>query len=256
VSNPEGVIRKALDNMEFVRLRQGTDRISAFLGKRLAGHLDALQPLFLPRKLLGTYIKSAVAEDVPVSDKAFADLQERFAAVAEAFGLPKKLTTPLPAIATQLDAVPWQYLIACEGGGDKPVTVTSPTRWVVSYRGEYSVARLRAMLSGAEAGQPDEMRQALVNHLAFGVYLKHFPAMKALLEELRYRVELRELADLGNLPVVMLEAPLQTILPPDDFVLQVTQFSGILAFQEVVGVEAVEALPDPLKEALRGIAAG
>ncbi len=256
MSNPEGVIRKALDNQEFVKLRQGTDRVSAFLGKRLAGHLDTLQPLFLPRKLLGTYIKSAAAEDVPVSDKAFADLQERFSAVAEAFGLPKKLPTPMPPIATQLDATPWQYLLECEGGGDKPVTVTSPTRWVVSYRGEYSVARLRAMLSGAEAGQPDEMRQALVNHLALGVYLKHFPAMRQFLEDLRYRVEIRPLADLGGLPVVMLEAPLQTILPPDDFVLQVTQFSGILAFQEVVGMEAVEALPDPMKEALKAAAAG
>ncbi|MDY6952627.1 MAG: hypothetical protein SWE60_14035, partial [Thermodesulfobacteriota bacterium] len=68
-----------------------------------------------------------------------------------------------------------------------------------------------------------------------------------LLEDLRYEIEIRALADLGGLPVVVLKAPLETFLPPNDFILQVTQLSGIPAFQEIVDLEAFQSMPDPLK---------
>ena len=82
------------------------------------------------------------------------------------------------------------------------------------------------------------------------VFLKHYPALTQLIEDLRYEVETRDLADLGGLPVMVLKSPLETFLPPDDFILQVTQLSGIPAFQEIVGLEAVENMPDPLRESL------
>jgi len=59
--------------------------------------------------------------------------------------------------------------------------------------------------------------------------------------------------DLGNLPVVVLKAPVQTFLPPDDFILQVTQLSGIPAFQEIVDLETVENILDSLKETLKNL---
>jgi hypothetical protein len=107
------------------------------------------------------------------------------------------------------------------------------------------------MASGAEARQTDEMRQGLINHLAMVIYLKHFPALNQLLEDLRYQVNIRNLADLGNLPVVVLTSPMETFLPPDDFIAQVTQLSGIPAFQEIIDPEGIENIPDPLKEVLR-----
>jgi hypothetical protein len=68
---------------------------------------------------------------------------------------------------------------------------------------------------------------------------------------LRYRVEIRELPDLGGLPVVVMKVPLETFLPPDHFILEVTQLSGIPAFQEIIDLEAFENMPDPLKESLK-----
>ncbi len=249
--NNEEIARKSLDSQEFLKLRQATEKIANALDKRLKGHLTVLRPLFTPRKLFGTYIKSAVMQEVPGSEKAFAELQERYAAVCEKpFGLPKKLHLPLPPISNQLEGTHLEYSLYSGDSTEKATRITSPTRWILSYRGECPLNRLRAMVSGAESGQPDDMRQAIIDHLAMVVFLKHYPALTQLIEDLRYEVETRDLADLGGLPVMVLKSPLETFLPPDDFILQVTQLSGIPAFQEIVGLEAVENMPDPLRESL------
>jgi hypothetical protein len=190
-------------------------------------------------------------EEVPGSDKAFAELQQQYAAVCDdPFGLPKKLQPPLPPISNQLEATPLQYALFPGDSKDKVISITSPVRWILSYRSECPLGRLKAMISGTEARQADDMRQSLVDHLSMVVFLKHFSALTQLLEDLRYSVNTTELSDLGGLPVVVLEAPFQSFLPPDDFILQVTQLSGISAFQEIIDLEAVENLPDPLKESL------
>jgi hypothetical protein len=250
----EDISRKNLDNQEFFKLRQVTEKIANFLNKRLTWHLDILKPLLTPRKLLGAYVKSAVMEDVPGSDKAFAELQERYAAVCEKpFTLPRKLQSPLPPISTQLDATPFQYPLYFAGSGNKPVSITSPTRWILAYQSDCPLNRLKAMVSGMEPRQPDDMRQAVINHLLPVVYMKQLPDLKPLFEDLRYQVETKELGDLGGLPVVVVNAPLETFLPPDDFIFQITQLSGIAAFQEIIDSEAIEKIPDNLKGALRNL---
>ena len=108
--NTEDIIRKDLDDKQFRKLRQNTDKITSYLDKRLKGHLDVLGPLLAPRKLLRAYIKSTTMEDIPGSDKAYAQLQERYAAICEKpFGLARKLTPPLPPISTKLDAILFKY---------------------------------------------------------------------------------------------------------------------------------------------------
>ncbi len=247
----EEISRKDLDSQEFLKLRQATEKIGGVLEKRLKRHLTVLRPLFMPRKLFGTYIKSSAMQEVPGADKAFAGLQEKYAAVCvKPFDLPRKLQPPLPPISNQLEGNPLQYTLQSGGPGDKGTWVTSPTKWVLSYRGECPLSRLRLMLSGKETSQPDDMKQALIDHLAIVVFLKHFPALTQLLQDLRYEVEIRKMTDLGGLPVVVLKAPIDTFLPTDDFIDQVTQLSGVPAFQEIIDLEAVHNMPDPLKEAL------
>jgi len=252
----ERIFRKQLNNEEFLKLRQATEKIAQLLTKRLKGHLEVIKPLFIPRILLGNYIKSALMDEVPGTDKAFAELQEMYGTICEKpFALPRKLTPPLPPILNQLDTVPFQYSLFLEESEDKTVSITSPTQWILSYRSECPLNRLKAMALGMEPRQPDEMRQTIINHLALFVFLKHFPALNQLFEDLRYQVETKELADLGSLPVVILKAPVETFLPPDDFILQITQLSGIAAFQEIIDPEAVKKITDPLKEALRSLIA-
>ncbi len=248
----EDIQRKSLDNQEFLKLREATQKISEALTERLKRHLSVLRPLFIPRRLLGTYVKSGTMEEVAGSDKAFAELQEKYAAVAQKpFGLPSKLQPPLDPISNQLEAIPYQYPLKFESGQDKSVTITSSCSWTVSYHSECSLARLKAMVSGKEPKDLQDMRQAIINHLALVIFLDRFPALAQLLQDLRYSVEIKTLHDLGGLEVVTMRAPLETFLPPDDFIVQVTQLSGIPAFQEIISPEAVDNLPDPLRDSLK-----
>ncbi len=245
------IARKDLDNQQFMNLRQSTEKIVSILGKRLKSHLDVLKPIFMPRKLLGTFVKSALKDEIIGSNKAFAELQKCYAAVCEKpFGLPKKLQAPLAPISGQLDAVPFKYSILLGESKDKPITVTAASRWIVSYRSECPFSRLKAMIAGDETRQTEDMKQSLIDHLALVVFLKKFPALGQLLNDLRYDVEVVKLDDLGGLPVVTLKASISTFLPPNDFILQVTQLSGIPAFQEIIDMEALEIIPDPLKNEL------
>ena len=248
----ENIIRKDLDNQQFIQLRKNTEKIVEILDKRLKGYLNILKPLFTPRKLLGTYIKSSDMDDVPGSNKSFAKLQEQYAAVCEKpFGLPKKLQTPLPPISSQLDAVPFKYSLYIEDSKKKATSITAATRWILSYKSECPYNRLKAMVTGVETRQPDDMRQSLIEHLTMVILLKHFKTLAQLFRDLRYEVEIKKLEDLGGLSVVILKAPIESFLPSDDFILKVTQLSGIPAFQEIIDLDAVEKIPDPLRQTLQ-----
>ncbi len=252
--DPKEIERKSLDNQEFLKLRSATEKISAELSKRIKRHLNVLRPLFVPRKLLGTYMRSGTMEEVPGSDKAFAELQEHYAAVAQKpFGLSPKLKTPLPSIPNQMEAAPFQYTLHSETSPDKAITITTSAKWVISYHSDCSLGRLKAMLAGNEPKQPEDMKQAIIHHLVPVIFLHRFTDIGGLLEDLRYVVRTENMAELGGLPVVTLEAPLKTFLPPDDFIEQITQLSGIPAFQEIIDLEAIDSLMDPLRESVKGL---
>jgi len=246
------IIRKDLDNQQFMQLRGKTEKIVELMGKRLKGHLNTLKPLFVPKKLLGSYIKSSSMDDVPGSDKAFAELQEQYTAICEKpFGLPKKLQSPLPPIASQLEAVPLKYSLYIGGSKEKATSITAANRWILSYQNECPYNRLKAMISGDETCHPEVMKQSLIAYLTLVLFLKHFPELEQLLQDLRYEVGVQNLEDLGGLPVVIVKAPIECFLPSDDFILQITQLSGIPAFQEIIDLDAVEKMPDPLKETIQ-----
>ena len=248
----KNIPRKDLDDQQFIQLRKNTEKIAEILSKRLNEHLNILRPLFTPRKLLGSYIKSVNMVDVSGSDKAFAELQEQYAAICEKpFGLPKKLQIPLPPISGKLDAVPFKYSIFLAGSKAKATSITAAARWILSYKSECPHYRLKAMISGAETHQPDDIKQSLIEHLTMVLLLKHYKALTRLFQDLRYEVAIHKLDDLGGLPVVILKAPIESFLPSDDFIFQVTQLSGIAAFQEIIDLDAVENMHDPLRETLQ-----
>jgi len=247
----EDVPRKDLDNEGFLNLRQATGKIADDLKKRLEAHLSVIKPLFVPHKLLGTYVKSRSKEDIPGSDKAFATLQQRYAAICEKpFGLRKELIPPLSSISDQLTCTPYQYTVSLGKTGENPITINSPTRYILSYESECTINRLKAMVAGAKSRRPEEMKQSLINHLCMGIMLERFPALKKLLQDLRYTVETQKIDTLGNLAVVILAVPLQTFLPSNKFITEITQLSGVPAFQEIIDADAVEKMEDPLKRML------
>ena len=104
------------------------------------------------------------------------------------------------------------------------------------------------MAAGTEAIQPDHAKQCLVNHLAMVIFLKRYPNLARLLSDLRYDIEFVDLKECGGLTVAVLNTPLKTFLPPDEYIIQVTQLSGVSAFQELIDLDAIDAITDPLKE--------
>ena len=74
------------------------------------------------------------------------------------------------------------------------------------------------------------------------------PAMKELFESLRYKIEVRKSPHLGELPLVTISAPFRTFRPADSLVVMAAGLSGGQSFTEVLDVESVRNLEDPLRD--------
>ncbi len=243
--------RKDLDNTDFISFRQTTEKIAGFIKNRLEKHLSTVAPLFSPQNLLGTYVKGSAKQEVQGSDKAFAKLQQQYAAICtHPFELQKELSVPIEAISPRLRCTPYRYELPLGADGQKKTTVTSPTRHILSYESECSLNRLEAIVAGTESRRVEDMKRSLISHLCMTIILEQLPGLKTLLGDLRYRVETYPMKHLGGLPVVILSLPIQTFLPPDSFIIEITQLSGIPAFQEIIDFGSIETMDDPLKEAI------
>ena len=58
------------------------------------------------------------------------------------------------------------------------------------------------------------------------------------------------LPELGELPITFLSAPVSTIRPPDNVIIESTELSGADAFEEVINLEDVAKLRNPFKDQL------
>ena len=248
------IVRKELDNQEFIRLRQNTELISAYLIKRLNEHLKVLRPLFIPKKILGSYLKTSSMAEVPGSDVAFAELKNDFESIAgPVFGISERLKSPLPSMDNHLAAVPYQYYLINDDSKEKSTKIISPVKWVISYKTECSVDTLMAIKIGKDTRQSSFIKDSLVAHLLLTVFMRKFTELRKLITDLRYEVEIEKNDDLGGLPVVVMTTPIKTFLPTDDYINQVTQLSGVPVFHEIINPESIETLNDPFQEVIIGL---
>jgi hypothetical protein len=235
-------ITVTLDNL--VELRETSEKLSQFLAGRLKAHLDTLYPLLAPKRIFGKHI--GAKEAVPKADEAFAQLGDKY---REAAGAPFELRSDLdePALSAMehgIEVYPWEY--THEVGG-KPITMTSPVRWVVTYRSDYTLAQLRALMATKGERKPLPLRQFLVNAVALQVVLSRTPGLIALLQDLAYDVRIENGPGLGKLPLVTVGFPMPSFRPPDELIQAATRFSGVPAFIELVDTEAAQALENPLR---------
>ncbi|MGA8028363.1 MAG: hypothetical protein WB992_14560, partial [Bryobacteraceae bacterium] len=80
------------------------------------------------------------------------------------------------------------------------------------------------------------------------LHFTKFPALADLFAGLRYRIEVRQSAELGDLPLVTVSAPFSTVRPPDNLVTIASGLAGGASFAEVLDLESVRNLRDPLRE--------
>jgi hypothetical protein len=146
-----------------------------------------------------------------------------------------------------LELLPWEYPHDVAG---KPITMTTPLRWVLNYKSGLSIGKLRASVLGTEQVRPELLRQFVVNALVLQTVLKFNPGLPNLFSALRYELHSEPTAEFKGIPLVSVLSCLQTFRPADDLIATATAFSGIPAFVELLDLEAVRSPRDVLKETL------
>ncbi|MGH9369722.1 MAG: hypothetical protein ACRD3M_18890 [Thermoanaerobaculia bacterium] len=241
----------ASNTQKLLELRQITRNVAELLRGELKQYLTILMPLVRPRTLLGHYVQGASKDPVRGADKAFKDLQSVYETVAASrpFSLPRDLKPPLPVDSNALEFVPFEYTHQAKGRrATKTVTITSPLRWVLYYSGFPPQRLQEGLAAGDSAGAT--IQEHVLHHLVLHVALLQQKSVPLLFEALRFPVSSHHVPDLGNLPITVISSVVPTVRPGDETLVESTEVSGSDAFEEVVDVEAIRELRDPLREKL------
>jgi hypothetical protein len=235
---------------QLLELRQQTEKLSALLKSQVADYLVTLRPLLAPRRVLGKY--AGAVGSIAREEEAFQLLGKKYNEVAGKFQLASGLEKDhLSSVDAELELYPWEYTYEASGDGEPhPVTVTSPVRWVLTYRSDYTLEQMRQVIAGKAERRPNAVRSFVVHALALDLVLSRNEGVSRILTDLRFNVGTEYAAEFGKLPLTTLQAPLRSFLPPDKVVLSSTRFSGVPAFIELIDLESIDELQNPLQAKL------
>jgi len=237
----------ALSLQELPELRRKTETVSQFLRQQISAHLETLRPMFAPERVFG---KSAGGKtEVAGAERALAELQQNYKAFTnKPYDLPETFDVSwLGLVGGTLELYPWEYSQPVQG---KPVTITSPVRWVMNYRNNYNLAQVKTALVDRQAIHPENLRQFVVNTLVLQCVLSRNPGLTKLFQDLRYELKIETPPDLKGLPVITLTSGLSSFRPADDLISAAIAFSGVSAFIELLDLAALRASVDPTQARL------
>jgi hypothetical protein len=248
----------ALNIEQLLHLHTLTKEVSKFCQKQLRGYLDTMALLFRPRRILGEAMEGAERESVGGSERTVNELRELYRRAAlNTFDLRPELDLPLESVSTQMALYEWEYLHSAKtDSGWRTIKVTSPLTWVVTYTSTYSLSMLRQVVAGQEKRDAAAVRAFVLRACLVHLQFARFPGIAELLGGLRYRVEVRQNAELGDLPLVTISAPFPTTRPPDHLVTIASGLAGGTTFAEVLDIESVRNLRDPMREDVAAILRG
>jgi hypothetical protein len=234
---------------QMLTLRKLTRGVADHLTQQLRSHLTTLAPLINPRNLFGLHLRSSTKQSVKGEAEAFEQLKGLYLPLAGSspFNLRKDLESPLDIDNVQPEIVPVDYAYEIQDAGQsKTITVTSPLKWVLTFSGS-GPKRLRELLAQQKNIVGNELQLCVLNYLVMHVTLLNRPGVIRLLDALRFRVTTGRMEEFGDLPIMYIECPIATVRPSDEVIIQSTEISGTPAFEEVVDVPEIAAIPDPLK---------
>ncbi len=239
---------RAVSIEEVSAVRQKTEAVAALLRSRLERHLETLQPVLNPRRLLGRHVRGGTRDEALGADRALHELRERFAAVCgRPFNLNKELGEEPLGIEPIAELHPYTYSHHLPGP-DRTITITSPVQWVLSFRSGYALAELRKAVQERTGLRAPDARQFVLNALVMQSLLERFSELASLLNDLRYELRVEKLDGLGDLPCVSIRiASLPSFRPADSVIATAIRFSGVPAFIELIDFEAARAIVDPLR---------
>jgi hypothetical protein len=232
---------------ELADLRAKTEAVASLLGDELAGHLQTIRPLASPRQVLGSHVRGGSANEADHGDRAFDQLKEQFSQVAgKPFALPKEIVEDPISIEGKLEIHPWEYSHKLDDG--KVVMMTSPLRWILCFHSGYSPSELRGLLAAKASRRTDDVRQFVTSALALQMLLSAKPSITRLISDLRFEISTGPADGFGALPIVSIGACVPSFRPEDELIRTATQFSGVSAFIELIDLESLRNLRDPLRD--------
>jgi hypothetical protein len=236
-------------------LRKLTRAIADAARAQMTEYLATLAPLLRPQTVLGDYIQGGQKESTRKAEKAFKELQTLYGTVAGAkpFNLPGELTPPLNIGGAGLEVTAVDYPHAVQSGADaRTITVRRPLTWVLSYAG-FAPTRLPELLK-AKMRPGDDLQQFVLSYLLMQVVTTNSPGLTHMLDALHFPITTTTSPEFGSVPITRIGLAISTARPSDAVIAQSAELTGMDAFEEVVKVEDLSSLRDPLKERLLDIA--
>jgi hypothetical protein len=242
-------VSQTLTHEELPRLHDVTEEISRLCRAQLRAYLDALAPLFRPRRVIGNHMEGPGKESLIGADQNFTELREiYFKACGRPFELRKELPTPLESVPTQIQIYEWEYLYEISSDKqDRAINVISPLTWVIAYPSTYTYSMVRQVVPAKHERDAEGVRSFVLRASLMHLLFLKLPELKTLIEGLRYKVEIRHLPELGELPLVTISAPVTTIRPTDDLLARAAGFAGRAGFVEVINPQQASHILDPLQ---------
>jgi hypothetical protein len=238
-----------------LKLRKLTRAIADLLRGQLTDYLATLRPMFLPRSILGDYVQGGVKESVRGAEKMYLQLQSLYGSVANAkpYNLVQELRPPLNIENTALEITPLEYShVVTSDGQSKTIAVTSPFKWVLTYTG-FSPARLQELLANRNRID-EETHRFILHYTALRVAVASHPGLPRLFEGLRFPISFERMPEFGELPLTYISSRISSIRPPDDLIIESTEVSGQNAFEEIVNLDDLRNLEDPIHTQLLELA--
>jgi hypothetical protein len=235
-------------------LRKLTRAIADAVRTQITEYLATLTPLFQPQRVLGDHILGGAKESTRRADQALKELQALYetAAPGRPFNLRRELTTPFTFQTAGLEITPVDYVHVIQSGSEsKRINVRRPLTWTLSYTG-FAPSRLPELVDPRVRGE--ELQRYIVSYLLLNAVITHQRGLAQIFEALRFNISTTKAPEFGELPVTRIGIVISTSRPPDDVVLQSAELTGIAAFEEVVNVDDIMRLTDPLKDRLLEIA--
>jgi hypothetical protein len=245
----------SFDIPKLIELRKLTRSVSEWTETQLKTYLSTLAPLFSPMPILGEHIRGGAKSSVKDSEKNFQELKKRYLSIArqKPFSMEAELTTPLDIFAATPTLTPVTYPYRAEQDGKSAeLTVTSPLKWVLSYP-EMTPKKILKLLQGNRNQVRDELSHTLLQYLTLYFVLERRPGLKTILNDLRFKLQTTHMEGLGELPVILVSCPISTQLPTADVIIQNTEISGIPSFEEIINIDDLRTMSDPLRETMLSI---
>ncbi|HLG98927.1 MAG TPA: hypothetical protein VKX49_21630 [Bryobacteraceae bacterium] len=248
--NPQTGVGQAMDSEQLLHLHNLTKDVAKLFRTQLRDCLEALAPLFRPRRVLGDHIEGSGRESVLGADQNFAELKDIYSRVcSRPFDLRSELSTPLESIPAQVQLYEWEYTHDVRTDRDRrTINVVAPMTWVLAYSSTYTFPLMRQLLTVKQERDQESVRAFVLRACIMHLLFNKNPTLGALFEGLRYKVETRKCSQLGELPLITLSAPLRTLRPSDELLVMATGLSGRTAFEEVLDRATAWRIPDPLQD--------